>query len=94
MLVRQAWTPANFSLGRATLPVAAVAVVWAVLQFVNIAWPRAAFEQRYLDWSVWIGIAVLLVLGTAILAGVRSRIVEASVIDEVESRDELADVRE
>ncbi|TQK30508.1 amino acid permease [Arthrobacter sp. SLBN-53] len=94
VLVRRAWTPANFSLGRATLPVAAVAVVWTVLQFVNIAWPRAAFEQRYLDWSVWIGIAVLLVLGTAILAGVRSRIVEASVIDEVESRDELADVRE
>ena len=94
VLVRRAWTPANFSLGRATLPVAAVAVVWAVMQFVNIAWPRAAFEQRYLDWSVWIGIAVLLVLGTAILATVRSRIVEASVIDEVESRDEFADAHE
>ncbi len=82
VLLRRAWTPANFSLGRATLPVAAVAVVWAVLQFLNIAWPRVAFEQRYLDWSVWIGIAVLLVLGTAILATVRSRIVEAAVIED------------
>lgn len=91
VLVRRTWQPANFSLGRATLPVAAVAVLWAVLQFVNIAWPRAAFEQRYLDWSVWIGIAVLVVLGTAILTTVRSRIVEAAVIEEAEARDEIVE---
>lgn len=91
VLVRRTWTPANFSLGRATLPVAVVAVLWAVLQFINIAWPRAAFEQRYLDWSVWIGIAVLVVLGAAILATVRSRIVGAAVIEEVEARDEVAE---
>lgn len=90
VLVRRAWTPANFSLGRATLPVAVVAVLWAVLQFLNIAWPRAAFEQRYLDWSVWIGIAVLLVLGTAILATVRSRIVEAAVIEDAIVEEDAA----
>ena len=93
VLVRRAWTPATFSLGRATLPVAVVAVVWAVLQFLNIAWPRPAFDQRYLDWSVWIGIAVLLVIGSAILASVRSRIVSAAVIEEAEMRDELAEHR-
>ncbi|WP_199254528.1 APC family permease [Mycolicibacterium mengxianglii] len=74
VLLRRTWTPAKFSLGRATLPVALVAVVWAALQFVNIAWPRVAFEQRYLDWSVWIGVAVLAVIGTLMLATVRSRI--------------------
>lgn len=89
--VRRKWTPGNFSLGRFTLPVAAVAVVWAVLQFLNISWPRVAFEQRYLDWSVWIGIGVLLVLGTAILATVRGRIVEAAVIEDAELLDERAD---
>lgn len=82
VLLRGAWTPGAFSLGRATVPVAVAAVVWAVLQFVNIAWPRAAFEQRYLDWSVWIGIAVLLVLGTAILASVRTRITRGVDVDE------------
>ncbi|BCI56059.1 amino acid permease [Mycolicibacterium litorale] len=91
VLVRRRWTPGTFSIGRATLPVAATAVVWAVLQFLNIAWPRVAFEQRYLDWSVWIGIAVLLALGSAIFASVRSRIVSTAVIDDIEAEDELAD---
>ncbi|MET0898282.1 MAG: amino acid permease [Mycobacterium sp.] len=79
VLVRGRWTSGKFSLGRLTLPVAVVAVVWAVLQFLNIAWPRVAFEQRYLDWSVWIGVAVLGVLGAVLLASVRSRIVEVPV---------------
>ncbi|MDF2823805.1 MAG: amino acid/polyamine/organocation transporter, superfamily [Mycobacterium sp.] len=74
VLLRRAWTPGAFSIGALALPVALVAVVWAVLQFLNIAWPRVAFEQRYLDWSVWIGVGVLGVLGAVLLAGVRSRI--------------------
>lgn len=82
VLVRGAWRPAKFSLGRLTPPVAAVAVVWAVLQFLNIAWPRVAFEQRYLDWSVWIGVLVLGVIGALLLASVRSRIAEVSVVDD------------
>lgn len=91
VLVRRQWTPSRFSLGRWTLPVAVTAVVWAVLQFVNIAWPRAAFEDRYLDWSVWIGVLVLLVLGAALFASVRSRIVAATVIDDIEAEDERVD---
>ncbi|UXA19588.1 APC family permease [Mycobacterium sp. SMC-4] len=74
VVLRKAWTPATFSLRGATLPVAVVAVVWAVLQFVNIAWPRDAFEQRYLDWSVWIGIVVLGIIGAVLYANVKSRI--------------------
>lgn len=93
VLFRGTWTPANFSLGRAALPVAVVAVVWAVLQFINIAWPRVAFEQRYLDWSVWIGVAVLGVIGALVLASVRARIVGTTVIDGIETEDEHADDR-
>ena len=58
--------------------------MWAVLQFLNIAWPRATFEQRYLDWSVWIGMVVLGVIGAAMLASVRDRILGTSVIDDIE----------
>jgi amino acid transporter len=81
VLLRRTWTPGAFSLRGLTLPVAAVAVVWAVLQFLNIAWPRVAFEQRYLDWSVWIGVAALAVLGSVILAGVRSKITSGATDD-------------
>ncbi|WP_237572714.1 APC family permease [Mycolicibacterium lacusdiani] len=89
VLLRRGWTPAKFSLGRATLPVALVAVVWAVLQFLNIAWPRVAFEQRYLDWSVWIGIAVLAVVGALLYASVRTRIASTADVDDMESIDAI-----
>jgi amino acid transporter len=89
VLLRRGWTPAKFDLGRATLPVAVIAVVWAVLQFLNIAWPRVAFDQRYLDWSVWIGIAVLGVVGALLFAGVRSKIVRAADIDDMEALDDV-----
>ncbi len=91
VLARRSWTDGAFSLGRATVPVAVVAAVWAVLQTLNIAWPRPVFEQRYLDWSVWIGVAVLGMIGLAVLLSVRQRIVSAAVIDDVEALDERAD---
>jgi amino acid transporter len=93
VLLRGAWTSAAFSLGRAALPVAVIAVVWALLQFLNIAWPRPTFDQRYLDWSVWIGVVVLGVIGAAILASVRARILGTSVIDDIEASDEESDDR-
>src|SRR5436305_452969 len=85
VLLRGAWTSVTFTLGRAALPVAVVAAVWAVLQFLNIAWPRPTFEQRYLDWSVWIGVVVLGVIGAAILASVRARILGTSVADDLDA---------
>lgn len=81
VLVRGTWRSDGFSLGRLTLPVAVVAAVWAALQFINIAWPRATFDQRYLDWSVWIGVAVLGVVGALVLVSVRARIVGTADID-------------
>jgi amino acid transporter len=93
VLIRRAWTPATFSLGRAALPVAVVAAVWAVLQFINIAWPRPAFDQRYLDWSVWIGVVALAVIGAVVFASVRARIVGIEVVDDIEAMDESADDR-
>ncbi len=87
VLARRKWTDGKFSLGKATAPVAVAAAVWAVLQMLNISWPRAVYEQRYLDWSVWIGVAVLLVVGLAILLCLRRRIVGTEVSVEPESAD-------
>lgn len=87
VLARRKWTDGAFSLGRATTPVAVVAAVWAVLQMLNISWPRAVYDERYLDWSVWIGVAVVLIVGCVVLLGVRRRIVGAEVIDELETAD-------
>lgn len=90
VLLRKGWTAGAFSLRAWTLPVAVVAVVWAVLQFVNIAWPRVAFEQRYLDWSVWIGIVVLGIIGAVLYATVKSRITAPRDEDEDEDEPVLA----
>ena len=87
VLARRKWTDGKFSLGKATAPVAVAAAVWAVLQMLNISWPRAVYEQRYLDWSVWIGVAAVLVVGLAILLGLRRRIVGTEVPVEPESAD-------
>jgi hypothetical protein len=70
--------------------VTVLAVVWAAFEFLNISWPRTVYDS-YLDWSVWIAVAVLGVLGALIFASVRSRIVTASIIDQEELADELAD---
>jgi hypothetical protein len=43
------------------------------------------YDQRYLDWSVWIGVAAVLAVGVLILLGVRGRIVRAEVIEELET---------
>ncbi|GAS97595.1 amino acid permease [Mycolicibacterium canariasense] len=85
VLARRQWSDGAFSLGRATVPVAVLAAVWAVLQMLNISWPRPVYDQRYLDWSVWIGVAVVLAVGIAILVGVRGRIVGAEVAEELET---------
>ncbi|HSN06900.1 MAG TPA: amino acid permease, partial [Candidatus Angelobacter sp.] len=89
--LRGTWRPGPFTLGRGSLLVTVLAVVWAAFEFLNISWPRAVNADRYLDWSVWIAVAVLGVLGAAIFTSVRSRIVTAALIDEEELADERAD---
>ncbi|MDA8434488.1 MAG: amino acid permease [Actinomycetales bacterium] len=89
--LRGTWRPGPFTLGRGSLLVTVLAVVWAAFEFLNISWPRPVNAARWLDWSVWIAVAVLGVLGALIFASVRSRIVTASLIDQEELADEVAD---
>ncbi len=90
---RGAWRDGPFTLGRLTPVVAVVAAVWAVFQFLNIAWPRAVYPgQRYLDWSVSLAVVVLGLVGLVVFASVRGRLVATSVIDAEEAADEAADV--
>ena len=72
--LRGRWRAGPFSLGKATLPLAVVAVVWAIFEFLNIAWPRPLYTEPYLNWSIWIAMLVLSVLGTAIFLTVRKAI--------------------
>jgi len=88
---RGAWRAGPFSLGSATAPVTAVATAWAVLQFINIAWPRDVYPQAYLNWSVFITIGVLALVGGAIYASVRHTITAASVVEDQEAADEAGD---
>lgn len=92
-LGRGAWRDGPFTLGRLTPVIAVIATVWAVFQFLNIAWPRPVYvDQRYLDWSVWLAVVVLGALGAGIYLSVRGRLVATSVIDAEEAADEAADL--
>jgi len=90
--LRGRWRPGPFTLGRLALPVSAVATLWAFFEFLNISWPRPAYPQRFLDWSVWIVVAVLGVVGVVVFASVRPRIVDARLIEDEELQDELSDL--
>ncbi len=72
--LRGKWRAGPFSLGRVTLPLAIVATVWATFEFLNIAWPRPFYPEDYLNWSVWIAILILGVVGAAIFVTVRKAI--------------------
>jgi amino acid transporter len=72
--LRGTWQPGPFSLGRWSLPLTVIAVLWAAFEFLNISWPRAVNADRYLDWSVWIAVAVLGVVGAVIFVSMRGRI--------------------
>ena len=89
--LRGNWKPGPWTLGSASLIVTVLAVVWALFEFLNISWPRPVNADRYLDWSVWIAVVGLGIVGALIYASIRSRVVDASVIDDEELRDELAD---
>lgn len=90
---RGQWRDGPFTLGAFTSLIAVVATVWATFEFLNIAWPRAVYTgQRYLDWSVWLAVVVLGILGAVLYAGVRGRLVSTAVIDAGEAADEAADL--
>ena len=89
--LRGKWTPGPWTLGSASLIVTILAVAWALFEFLNISWPRPVNADRYLDWSVWIAVVGLGIVGAVTYGSIRSRVVDASVIDDEELRDELAD---
>jgi amino acid transporter len=89
--LRRRWQPGPFSLGRGSQVLTAIATVWVLLEFLNISWPRRVYPQRYLDWSEWIMIGVLGVVGLIVYASIRSDIVSAAVIDRDEDADEARD---
>lgn len=91
--VRRLWTPGPFTLGRGSLVLTVVATVWVIFEFLNIAWPRRVYPDRYLDWSVWIMIAVLGVLGGVVYGAVRPGIIRAAVIDDAEHADAVLDAQ-
>jgi amino acid transporter len=64
--LRGRWEPGPFSLGRWSLGVTIAAIIFAFAEFLNIAWPRHFYPQWYLNWAVWIAVAVLGVTGAVI----------------------------
>lgn len=85
------WRPGPFTLRGLSLPIGIVATLWAFFEFLNIAWPRPAYEETWLNWSVWLAVLVLGVIGLGIYAMVRGDILDARIIDAEESADEEAD---
>ncbi len=80
--LRGDWHPGPFHLGRGGLVLSVVALVWAVFQFLNIAWPRDFYpDQPLLNWSVALAVLALAVLGAAVYASVRGRITTSDVYD-------------
>ena len=69
--LRGRWVPGEFSLSRIRWPISVVAVAWVVVEFINIAWPRDVYPHAYLNWSVWLGLGVLGVLGAFVFTFVR-----------------------
>ena len=74
-VLRGAWRPGPFSIGRWTPVIAVAALVWVVFELVNIAWPRELNGNAWLDWSVIVGAGALTIIGALVYARVRRRIV-------------------
>lgn len=77
------WQPGHFSLGRWGKPITYIAGLWLVFECVNIAWPRPANPQWFLNWGVLImmgilGLAGLLVSSYVFRSNVSSLQVEPS----------------
>jgi amino acid transporter len=67
------WQPGEFRLGAPAVPVAVVAAVWCVGEFINVAWPRSGLPW-FESWGVLLMTAVFAVIGVLVYGSVRSRI--------------------
>ncbi len=91
--LRGKWVAGPFGLGRGSLILTAAATIWVIFEFLNIAWPRRVYPDRYLDWSVWIMIAVLGVVGVLVYGAVRSRTTSVAVADEAAEYAESSEAK-
>ena len=66
--LRGRWTPGPVSFGRASLVLSVVAPVWALFELLNIAWPRTVYASGYLNWSFFLVVLVLGVVGALLYA--------------------------
>lgn len=93
--LRGQWRPGPFSFGGWSTFLSVVAVIWATFQFLNIAWPRD-FYGNWLNWSIYIVVGSLLVIGAVIYAAMRPRMTTFPTFevddpdDDAETRDYLA----
>ncbi len=80
--LRGGWRPGEFSLGRGGLLLSVLALLWALFELVNIAWPRDFYpDQPILNWSIVLAVLALAVIGGATYASVRGRITTNDVYD-------------
>ena len=86
---RGQWQPGPFSFGRGSLLLSVVALVWATFQFLNIAWPRD-FYGSWLNWSVWIAVAGLFIVGTGIYLARRGAITSFPTFEVDDPEDDAA----
>jgi amino acid transporter len=89
--LRGEWSPGPFSLGRWSLPLSVVAVLWATFQFLNIAWPRDFYpETPFLNWSVAVAVLGLAVVGAVIYRARRDQITTFPTFEVDDPEDEAA----
>jgi amino acid transporter len=67
------WEPGPFTLSRSAVPVAIVAALWCILEFVNVAWPRGGLPW-FESWGVLLMTLLFGVLGLLVFLSVRTRV--------------------
>ncbi len=85
--LRGDWHGGPFTLGRWSMPVSVVAVLWATFQFLNIAWPRDFYpDSPLLNWSVALAVLGLGIVGAGVYLSVRGQItsVDTAEVDDDE----------
>jgi amino acid transporter len=71
------WRPGAWNLGRWSTPVAVIASIWVVFEYINIGWPRAEGVPWYQDWAVFVMTGIVGVLGILAYLTVRQRVLAA-----------------
>lgn len=92
--LRGEWQPGPFTLGRASMTLSVLAVLWATFQFLNIAWPRNFYpDSPFLNWSVWLAVLGLAVAG-GLIYGSRKNDITIFPTYEVDDPEDDAETRE